>query len=163
MKRFAAWLGRHPRRVFAAILMTTVVLGVFAVQVRIENSLESVLPAGDPEVAFYDEVRRQFGSDDVGVVGMVGSDVFSPEALTKVAHVTAALAKLPGVQSVLSITNAKDVGAAVVNPPPLLPKIPPSVEDVAALRARLAAVPLYRELIPASRRGRAVIIVFHPP
>jgi uncharacterized protein len=163
MRRLAAWLVRHPRRVVAAILLLTAFFGAFAVQVHIQNSLESVLPAGDPEVAFYDEVRRQFGSDDVGVVGMLGSDVYSPEALTKIARVTAALGKLPGVQSVLSIANAKDVAADVFNPPPLLAKVPPSPEDVAALRAKLTAVPLYREnLVSANGRGAAINVFFEP-
>jgi predicted RND superfamily exporter protein len=163
MERLAAWLVRHPRRVVAAVVLVTAVLGVFAIQVHIQNALESVLPAGDPEVAFYQEVRRQFGSDEVGVVGMLGSDVFSPEALTKIARVTDALGKLPGVQSVLSITNAKDVAADVFTPPPLLPKIPPSPEDVEALRAKLKAVPLYREnLVSPSGRGAAINMFFEP-
>ncbi len=163
MERVAAWLVRHPRRVVAATLLVTALLGAFAVQVRIQGALESVLPAGDPAVAFYEEVRRQFGSDDVGVVGILGTDIFSPDVLTKIARVTAALGKLPGVQSVLSITNTKDVAADVFNPPPLLPKIPPSPEDVAALRAKLAAVPLYREnLISPDGRGAAITVFFEP-
>ncbi len=163
MERIAAWLVRHPRRVVAATLLVTALLGAFAVQLRFQNTLESVLPAGDPAVAFYEEVRRQFGSDDVGVVGMLGSDVFSPDALTKIARVTTALGKLPGVQKVLSITNTQDVAADVFNPPPLLPKIPPSPEDVEALRAKLTAVPLYREnLVSANGRGAAINVFFEP-
>src|SRR5262245_7829905 len=163
MERVAAWLVRHPRRVVAATLLVTALLGVFAAQLRFQNTLESVLPAGDPAVAFYEEVRRQFGSDDVGVIGMLGSDVFSPDTLTKIARVTTALGKLPGVQKVLSITNTRDVAADVFNPPPLLPKIPPSPEDVEALRAKLTAVPLYREnLVSRDGRGAAITVFFEP-
>jgi predicted RND superfamily exporter protein len=163
MERFAALLVRHPRRIVVATLLLTLFLGAFAAQVRIESALESVLPANDPAVAFYDQVRERFGSDDVGVVGMRGPDVFSPEALATIARVTNALAKLPGVQSVLSITNTKDVAADVFNPPPLLPRIPPSPEDVAALRAKLAAVPLYREnLIAPDGHGAAINVFFEP-
>jgi uncharacterized protein len=163
MDRVAAWLARHPRRVVVATLLVTAILGIFAVRVRIENALESVLPAGDPAVAFYDEVRRQFGSDDVGVVGVLADDVFSIPTLEKIARVTAALGKLPGVQSVISITNTKDVAADVFNPPPLLPRMPPSPEEVAALRAKLAAVPLYREnLVAPDGRGAAINVFFSP-
>src|SRR4029450_13501936 len=94
MDRVAAWLARHPRRVVVATLLATAVLGVFAVRVRIESALESVLPAGDPAVAFYDEVRQQFGSDDVGVVGIIADDIFAIPTLEKIARVTAALGKL---------------------------------------------------------------------
>jgi predicted RND superfamily exporter protein len=163
MARVAAWLVRHPRLVVAATLLVTALLGVFASRLRFESALESVLPAGDPAVAFYEQVRQQFGSDDVGVVGVLADDVFSPATLVTIARLTAALGALPGVQSVLSITNTKDVAADVVNPPPLLPRMPPTPEDVEALRAKLAAVPLYREnLIAADGRGAAINVVFEP-
>ncbi len=154
---------RHPRPVVAATLAITALLGIFASRVRIESALESVLPAGDPAAAFYEKVRRQFGSDDVGVVGVVADDVFSPATLTAIARLTTALRAVPGVQSVLSITNTTDVAADVFNPPPLLPRIPPTAEDVAALRAKLARTPLYREnLVSADGRGAAINVVFEP-
>jgi predicted RND superfamily exporter protein len=163
MERLAAWLVRHPRPVVAATLLVTALLGVFASRLRFESALANVLPAGDPAVAFYERVRQQFGSDDVGVVGVLADDVFSPATLTTIARLTAALGELPGVQKALSITDTKDVAADVVNPPPLLPRIPPTAEDVEALRARLAAVPLYREnLIAPDGRGAAINVVFEP-
>src|SRR5262245_56482083 len=129
MERLAAWLVRHPRRVVVATLLVTAVMGAFAVRVRVQSSLENVLPTGDPEVAFYDEVRKLFGSDDVGAIGVLSDSVSSPATLEKIARVTNAVGKLPGVDHVLSITNAKDVAADVVNnPPPLLPRLPPTPE-----------------------------------
>src|SRR5438093_11956579 len=50
MDAFARWLVRHPLAVVVANLVVTVVLGLFALHVRIENSLESMLPSGDPKV-----------------------------------------------------------------------------------------------------------------
>jgi predicted RND superfamily exporter protein len=163
MERLAAWLVRHPRRVIAATLLVTAVLGFFAVQVRFQSSFESVLPTGDPNVAFYDQVRKLFGSDDVGIIGVLSDDLFSPATLEKIARVTNAVGKLPGVDHVVSITNAKDVAADVINPPPLLPRLPPTPEEVEALRTRLHAVPLYREnLVSADDRGAAINVVFKP-
>ena len=41
--------------------------------------------------------------------------------------------------------------------------MPPSPEEVAALRAKLAAVPLYREnLVAANGRGAAINVFFKP-
>src|SRR5262245_48161592 len=122
MERVAAWLVRHPRPVVAATLLVTAIMGVFASRLRFESALANVLPTGDPAVAFYEKVRQQFGSDDVGVVGVLAHDIFEPATLATIARLTAALAALPGVESVLSITNTKDVAADVVNPPPLLPR-----------------------------------------
>ena len=70
MRRFARWLAENPYLVLAASLAITVWLGFYAWQIKIESALDTVLPRGDPAVAYYDEIRSTFGSDDVGVVGV---------------------------------------------------------------------------------------------
>jgi len=163
MGAIGRWIVGHPRRVVALNLALTAIFAVIAARVRIESSLESVLPSGDPEIAYYEQVRAQFGGDDVGVIGVRADDLFSPSTLAKIARVTTAVSRLAGVESVLSITNAKDIAADVVSPPPLLPRLPPTPEDVAALRAKLEAVPLYREnLVAPDWRGAAINVVFEP-
>src|SRR5213593_4395928 len=108
MDRFARWLARHPFAVVAANVAVTAALGVYALHIRIENSLESMLPAGDPKVAYYNATRAVFGSDDVGVIGVRADDIFAPTTMVKIARVTEALGKVPGVESVVSITNVFD-------------------------------------------------------
>ena len=164
MRRFARSLAENPWIVLAASLAITVWLGFYAWQIRIESALDTVLPRGDPAVAYYDQVRATFGSDDVGVVGVLapdGSDVLAPATLSKIARITLELGKLPGIETVLSLTNTVDVAADVFTPPKLLPKIPPDPEEVAALRAKLDAVPLYRKnLVSDDYRGTAINIFF---
>src|SRR6185503_13665938 len=164
MRRFARSLAENPWIVLAASLAITVWLGFYAWQIRIESALDTVLPRGDPAVAYYDQDRATFGSDDVGVVGVLapdGSDVLAPATLVKIARITLELGKLPGVETVLSLTNTVDVAADVFTPPKLLPKIPPDPEEVAALRAKLDAVPLYRKnLVSDDYRGTAINIFF---
>src|SRR5207253_10360591 len=101
MDAFARWLARHALAVVAANVAVTAALGVYALHIRIENSLESMLPAGDPKVAYYNTTRAIFGSDDVGVIGVRADDVFAPATMVKIARVSDALAKIPGVESVL--------------------------------------------------------------
>src|SRR5262245_1980709 len=143
MNSFARWLVRQPIAFIVGNLVVTAVLGYFALGIRIESSLSSVLPAGDPEIEYYAKVRETFGSDDVAVVGMRADDVFAAATIAKVARVTDALAKLKGVQSVVSITNAPDIAEDVINQPRLLPHIPPSAAEIATLKKKLKAIPLY--------------------
>src|SRR5256712_7009956 len=63
MDAFARWLTRHPLAVVVANLAVTAVLGLYAVHIRIENSLESMLPAGDPKVAYYNATNNQTTGD----------------------------------------------------------------------------------------------------
>src|SRR6266705_3266505 len=161
MDAFARWLTRHPLAVVVANLAVTAVLGLYAVHIRIENSLESMLPAGDPKVAYYNATWALFGSDDVGVIGVRADDVFAPSTLEKIARVTDALAKVPGVESVLSITNVVDPFANVGFTPRLLPRIPPTPDEVEAVKRRLAAIPLLgKNLIADDFRGAAITAFF---
>src|SRR5436309_13497517 len=129
MDAFARWLARHPLAVVLANLLVTAMLGFYALQLRIESSLESMLPAGDPKVEYYSQIRAIFGSDDVAVVGVRARDIFAPSTIAKIARVTDEIAKVDGVEHVLSIANAVDPAADVLHPPRLLPRIPPRSEE----------------------------------
>jgi predicted RND superfamily exporter protein len=113
--RPAQLLVRFPRG-RAGTSAATILLGLAARQIRIEGSVESVLPRNDPEVQYYAEVRAQFGSDDIAVVGVRAPDVFTVATLTKIARVTDLLAALEGVDRVVSITNTVDPATDVFDP-----------------------------------------------
>ena len=161
MTRFARWLVRHPLVVVAANVAATIVLLTYALHIRIESSIGSVLPSGDPEVAYYNDVRAAFGSDDIAVVGVRADDLFATATLEKIARVTDALTRVRGVERVLSITNAVDPAADVFDPPRLLPRIPPSPDEVAALKRKLASTPLYgKNLVADDFKGAAINVFF---
>src|SRR2546428_7645117 len=78
MDAFARWLARHPLAVVLANLLVTAVLGFYALQLRIESSLESMLPAGDPQGEDYAPNRATFRGDDVAVGGGRGPGHLPP-------------------------------------------------------------------------------------
>jgi predicted RND superfamily exporter protein len=161
MESFARWLARHALAVVVANVAVTVVLGSYALRIRIENSLESMLPAGDPKVEYYNSIRATFGSDDLGVVGVRADDVFAPSTIAKIARVTDALVKIPGVENVLSITNVVDPFETIGSTPRLLPHIPPSPSDVEAFKRRVATTPILgKNLISDDFHGVAITAFF---
>lgn len=173
MRDPAQLLVRHPHTVVLAYIVTTVLLGFAARNVRIEGSVESILPFNDPAVQYYADVRAQFGSGDIAVVGVRASHVFTVPTLTKIARVTDRLAALDGVEQVVSLTNTVDPAADVFSPPKLLPNIPPTPEDVAALKAKIASAPFYAKFAKllfgistedaaADYQGAAINVVFRP-
>ena len=161
MDAFARWLVRHPVAVLAANFVVTAVLGLYAVRIRVENSLQAVLPKGDPATAYYEKVRRTFGGDNVAVVGMRCADVFAASTLTKLAHVTEALGKIDGVERAVSLTNAPDPVANLLSPPPLLSSIPPAVGEIDLLKKKLQSSPLYgKNLVADDYKGAAINLFF---
>ena len=143
MRDPAQLLVRFPHAVVLAYIAATILLGLAARDVRIEVSVDSVLPRHDPAVAYYAGVRDEFGNDDIAVVGVRAPDVFTVSTLTKIGRVTDRLAELEGVERVISLTNMVDPAEDVLYPPRLLPHMPPTAQDIAALKAKLAAAPFY--------------------
>src|SRR5207247_1597326 len=95
------------------------------------------------------------------VIGVLADDVFAPSTSLKIARVTDALAKVPGVESVLSITNVVDPTAYFASAARLLPRIPPTPDEVEALKRKLAATPLVgKNLIADDFRGAAIVVFF---
>jgi hypothetical protein len=157
MDSFARFMVRRPLVFVVVNLFLALLLGFYALRIRIESSIESMLPAGDPAVAYYDEVRATFGSDDVAVVGILADDLFATPTLEKIARITDALAAIGGVERVVSITNAVDPAADVFDPPRLLPRIPPTRDEVEALKKKLSTMPVYgKNLVSADFHGSAI-------
>jgi predicted RND superfamily exporter protein len=161
MNALARWFGRHPLLTLVAHGLLTAVLGMYALRIRIERSIESLLPVGDAEMAYYDRARAMFGNDDVAVVGVQAHDLFAAPTLEKIARLTAALAAIDGVERVLSVTNAVDPAADPVRPPRLLATIPPPPGAIEALVKKLSATPVYGgNLIAADLSGAAINLFF---
>ena len=128
MDRFARWLVRRPLPALIATALVTVVLGAYALHLRIESSLESVLPGRRsggrvlrPDVRATLRQRRRRRRRRARRRPLRAGDAREDRARHRRAR-----ASIPGVERVLSITNAVDLAADVFNPPPLLPRIPPT-------------------------------------
>lgn len=148
---------RAPWLVVAVVAGATVVLGLGALRLRVDSSVSTLLPRGDPAKQTYDEVVARFGADEVDIIGIVADDVLAPATLEKIRTLTERAAAIPGIQSVISLTNVRDPIADVLNPPLLIPTIPTTDAAREALRARIKDNPLFAgNLIAPDSRGAAV-------
>jgi predicted RND superfamily exporter protein len=162
------WFLDRPRATLAALAAVTLLACVplfrwspFGLTLEIDPSTEPLLPRGDPARAAYEEAVREFGDDEVFVVAMEADDVFRRERLEKLRRITDAIARLPEVRSVQSLTDVIafrwepegewiDVGR-------FLDEIPESPAELARLRERALADPLYRRTI-VSDDGRTAAV-----
>src|SRR5882672_5759659 len=145
---------RSPWLVVAVVAALTDVLGLGALRLRVDSSVTTLLPSGDPAKQHYDEVVQRFGADEVDIIGIIADDVLAPATLEKIRLLTERAAAIPGVGSVISLTNVRDPIADVLNPPLLIPKIPDTREE---LRAHIKDNPLFAgNLIAPDSRGAAV-------
>ncbi len=152
----------RPKTVLLLIVLLTGFFAYHARHIRIDSSVESLLPRDDPEKQYYDEARRLFGSDDMGIIGLVAENVYTPATLEKIRRITTKVEKIEGVQSVASLTNTPDPIADVVDPPLLVPQIPTDLAALEALRRKVEENPIYLNLVSRDGKGAAVLIFFKP-
>ncbi|MBI3248901.1 MAG: MMPL family transporter [Deltaproteobacteria bacterium] len=162
MQRVYALIISRPKSILVLILLLTGFFANHARHMRLDSSVESLLPANDPEKAYYSEVRQQFGSDEIGVIGVLADDVYTPPVLQKMQRLTEAIRQIPEVKNVISLTNAPDIITSVARESArLVPDVNAPHAAMADLKRRLSEQPVYlKNLVSADGRAAAINIFF---
>lgn len=162
MERLWALIVSRPRSLLCLLLVLT---GFFALQARhihLDSSLERLLPRDDPEKQYYEEIRHLFGSDEIGVIGVIADNIYTPQVLQKIKRLTDEIQKIPEVKNVISLTNVPDIITSVASGSTLLvPNVHASHAALAELKTKLADQPIYlKNLVSADGRAAAINIFF---
>jgi predicted RND superfamily exporter protein len=80
-----------------------------SLRVRIDPSVDRLLPADDEERIFYERTRHVYGGDETLVVALAGADVFRVDTLRRVERLSQRLRRVPGVHHVLSLATAPNL------------------------------------------------------
>jgi hypothetical protein len=161
MERIYRLIVYRPKSVLFVLFLITSFLGSHALYLRIDSSAEHLLATDDPNKKYYDEVRDIFGNDEIGVIGLVAENVYTPSILEKIRRITAQVEKIDGVQKVLSLTNLSDPIADLNYPPPLIAKIPTDPDALAALKRKIEEdYPIYLNFVSKDAKGAAIVIYF---
>ena len=171
--RRRTWVVDHPWIVLgllgAVSLASAIVLvdwRTFEVRVRLDASEEPLMVRGDPARDVYDLATRAFGNDDIYVIAMVTDDVFTHENLEALRRISYALLRLPGVrraESLVDILSYRfDPQKDWVDVASFIDEIPSDPAQLAELRARALADPIYPKLV-VSKDGKtaAINLSFH--
>ena len=117
----AAWIWPaaviRGRRIVLGVLAALTVAALFAIAhpsapgggLTLDPSEEPLLPAHDPARDVYADAVRNFGDDDVMVIGMETADVFTAAELEAVKRISEAIRRLPGVRFTESLIDATEV------------------------------------------------------
>jgi predicted RND superfamily exporter protein len=162
MDRIYGLIVRRPKLILLLIVLLTAFFAFQARHIRLDSSIESLLPRDDPEKEYYEEVRRLYGSDEIVVIGLVADNVYTPEALKKIGRITEKIREMPEVKSVASLSNAQDVIKSVAEEETLLiPEIPTTTAGWEELKGRVAEHPVYlKNLVAPDGRAAAINVTF---
>ena len=109
---------RNPRVIVGVVLILFLlaILQIYnpftgELHVRVDSSERAMLGTSHEGWEFYQLARDTFGNDETIMVAIDASDVFSPASVDLISRLTDRLSKVPGVQSVVSLTNALTIRA----------------------------------------------------
>ncbi len=148
---YSHWILAHPGLVAGLLVLLTLLAaaGIFdpirgLPRIRIDPSLNEMLPADDSARRFYEELVERFGSDDVVLVALRSNELFSPDGLATVVRATRALEQAPGVHHVDGLANALRLRPVDddVDISGYLETLPTTLHEAQRLRAELLADPL---------------------
>ena len=161
MERVYGLIVDRPKLILGLILLLTAFFGWSARHIQLDSSVESLLPGDNTDSQYYAEIRQLFGSDEIGVVGIIADTIYAPQTLQKITRLSNQIKAIEGVDDVISLANAVDPIANVTDPPLLMPRIPSTPAELAALRDTLADRPIYlKNLVAPDGRAAAINIFF---
>ena len=145
------------------MLALTAWFGWFARDIKVDSSVENLLPSGDPDRVFYEAAAKQYGDEEVTLVGIFADDIFTPATLAKIRTLSDRVAAIDGVHEVLSLATVKaamldDFGLSTGR---VMRDVPKTAEEAAALRARVLSEPLYvGNVVSADGRAAGMTVVY---
>ncbi len=167
---YSRWVFEHRRLVAAALVVVTLLAGAgifdpirLEPRIRIDPSLNEMLPSEASARRFYEELLERFGSDDVVLVVLRSPDLFTPEGLRTLVAATSALSTAPGVQNVEGLATAlrlrrQDDDLEIDG---YLESIPRTADEALALREEVLRDPLRAgSFVSADGEASAILVRF---
>ncbi|MGO9268149.1 MAG: MMPL family transporter [Candidatus Binataceae bacterium] len=160
MTRFNRLVVQWPKLTVLLALLITAFLGAQARHFRLDFAAEKLYDQNDPNKQYDDAIRARFGSDDMGIIGVVADDVYATSTLEKIKRLTAAVENVDGVDHVESLTNVPDYLADLTNPPLLIATTAMDPATLAALKRKIADNPIYLNMVSRDGKGAAILVFF---
>jgi uncharacterized protein len=162
LKRLIELSMDYPRAMLWTIFILTIGFSVQFVKIKIDTDPENMLPADQADRVLYNEVKKNFGINDLIVFGITDHQgVFRTETLSRISKVIDGILKIDGVitDDVVSLTTTNDVQSkgGLLEVRQILHEIPSQDIDGISIHRAISDNPLLAEKV-ASADGKGVAI-----
>ena len=166
------WIVGKPWAVIGSLLLVSGLAGfeLFrleppGVNLTLDPSTEPLLPAGDPGHDLYDSAVLDFGDDEVYVVAIECDEVFTEGCLRSIDELSTKIVQLREVRSISSLMDVTSFRYVKeddwVEVRPFIEEVPTDPTDLADLRRRALADPVYvRSIVGEDAKTAAININF---
>ncbi|MBI3014225.1 MAG: MMPL family transporter [Candidatus Tectomicrobia bacterium] len=159
------WCADHPRTVLVLVFILTLAFGSQLPRIRTDTDPKNMLPITSPVRQYNDQVEGWFGLHPDVIVVEIQSErgVFTPEILARIARLTDAILRFPGViaRDVVALPTVNDVSIAngVLQARPILDRIPHDAAEAEGLKRQVLDNPLLAgRLVSTDARATAIYI-----
>ncbi|HXG52566.1 MAG TPA: MMPL family transporter [candidate division Zixibacteria bacterium] len=171
MRKIAEWTVRRRLWVLLALLAATLFFGRAALRIEMYTAFSDLLPKDHPFIRVHNRFAKVFGGANLILLSVEvrDGDIFNPQTLKKIKHLTEVMELTPGVNNyqIFSIARqkVKDVRASswgIEVQPVMWPEVPRTPEEIGRLRDAVFANPTISGRL-VSRDGKAALITaaFH--
>lgn len=164
------WLVRlavgRPVAVFWVTGLLTLVIGAQIARINIDTDPENMLPAGQPDRVFHNQVKREFNLHDAIVVGLVNdtdpNGIYNPRSLAALQQLSAGILQLDGVirPDLMSLAEADNISqgeGGSLRFEWMMKEAPATQAQAAAIREHVNRLPLLKDTL-VSGDGRAAAV-----
>ncbi|MEX0966193.1 MAG: MMPL family transporter [Bacteroidia bacterium] len=134
------------------IAIVTLVMGYYALQVKMSYDFIQVTPSDDPDFKTYQKFKDQFGEDGSSMfVGFQAAQLWNLRFFQDYYDVTKKVEAHPGITEVLTLTNLqnlkKDRARRSLYLDPVIDKRPQTQTGLDSLKEEILSLPFYRDLL----------------
>lgn len=157
-------IGR-PKLVYALTALLMLVTGAMLPMIQIDTDPENMLPAGQADRVFHNEVEKWFGLHDAIVVGVVNEGpegIYNPTTLGSLQRISEQILQIEGViqpdlMSLAQADNLTQEGPGVLRFEWMMRETPQTQNQAEGIRAAVKRLPLLKDTL-VSGDGKAAAI-----
>ena len=162
LEKFANWVIRFRYGIILTTVLITIAFGYSARKLTINSDLTAFLPHHDPVADLFKEVDKTFQGADLCAIALETKDIFDYGTLAEIQEITDSIEKIPGIASVISLTNIIDIRkiedgievGKLIDPN----NIPRDPQDLSRLKEYTLSKDMYSGAI-ISKDGKSTIIL----
>ncbi len=146
----AAFIIKYRIALLIILLADTSFMGYHAMKVKLSYDFNSAVPTDNPKYIEYQKFRKQFGEDgNLMVIGVRTKEFFTPSFFNSYASLVKEMAKIKGVENILSIPGSaalvKDTVSQKLKVQPIAGN--PPYSNVDSIRNNFLNLPFYKGLL----------------
>lgn len=160
--KFSNIIVDRPLPVLIICVLLLIVSAARIPQLTLDASTEGYLHEDDPALITYNEFRKQFGRDEIIVVGVNSSNVFDLDFLNKLQKLHNTIEQeLPYLEEVTSLVNARNTHG---NKDTLIVEElqdiwPKNRNELNAFKEKVVSNPLYQNLLISQSNNYATLLI----